>query len=109
MPKCNWMSGTSRSGRVLRNPPHSAKLEVIGSAAFAPVLHDGAKLMHDATERHAGEIWAVGQVGEDEIRMVLQILPDAGQVLRGRDAVLGQCCVTDDSGEHRELRGLERA
>ena len=30
MPKCNWMSGTSRSGRVFRKPPHSAKFEVIG-------------------------------------------------------------------------------
>jgi len=30
MTKCNWMSGTSRSGRVFRKPPHSATFEVIG-------------------------------------------------------------------------------
>ena len=30
-------------------------------AALAPVLSDGAKLVHDAAERHAGEIRTVGQ------------------------------------------------
>jgi hypothetical protein len=41
--------------------------------------------------------------------MVLQILPDAGQVMRGRDAVPCQCGVIANSGQHQELRGLERA
>jgi hypothetical protein len=40
--------------------------------------------------------------------MVLQILPDAGQMMRGRDAVLGQRGVIAYSGQHQELRGLER-
>ena len=30
MQKCSWMSGTARSARVFRKPPHSATFDVIG-------------------------------------------------------------------------------
>src|SRR3981081_74224 len=56
----------------------SAAFRKIGGhrpAAFAPVLPDGAKLVHDAAERHAGEMRTVGHVGEDEIRVLRQALP----------------------------------
>src|SRR6266404_9445551 len=66
----------------------SAAFRKIGGhrpTAFAPVLPDGANLVHDAAERHAGEIRTVGHVGEDEIRMVLKVLPDAGKMMHRRD------------------------
>src|SRR5258708_6558024 len=41
--------------------------------------------------------------------MVLQVLPDAGQMMHGRDAVFRQRLAVADAGEHQELRRLERA
>ncbi len=52
---------------------------------------------------------AVGQVSEDEIRMVLQVLPDPGQMMHAGDAVFGQCRAVADAGQHQEMRRLERA
>src|SRR5260370_28919799 len=62
----------------------SAAFRKIGGhrpAAFAPILHDGANLVHDAAERHAREILTVGHVLDDEIRMLLQILSYSGQMM----------------------------
>src|SRR5258708_40361269 len=41
--------------------------------------------------------------------MILQILSDARQMMRGRDAVFCQRAAVADAGQHQELRGLERA
>src|SRR4051812_24109714 len=41
--------------------------------------------------------------------MVLQILPDARQMMRHGDAVLCQCGAVADAGEHQQMRCLERA
>src|SRR4051794_3723450 len=60
-------------------------------AAFAPVLADGAPYPRQALERYSGEVRIVGAVAENEIRMILQVLADAGQMMHGRDAVPRQC------------------
>ena len=80
MQKCNWISGTSRSGRVFRKPPHSAKFDVIGprrSRRYWPMPEHPRQRL----QRQAGEIRLVGHVAEHEIRMVLQVLSDAGQMM----------------------------
>ena len=59
--------------------------------------------------RDAVEIGIVGHVAEHEIRMVLQILSDAGQMMHGGDAVPAKRRAVADAGEHQQLRGLERA
>src|SRR5260370_7143844 len=41
--------------------------------------------------------------------MILQILSDARQMMRGRDAMFCQRRAVADAGQHQELRGLERA
>src|SRR5450631_4694756 len=90
----------------------SAAFRKIGShrsAPFAAVLHDGAKLMRDAAKRHAGEIGTVRPIGENEIRMILQVLPDAGQMMRGCDPVPGKRGAFADPGQQEQLRRLERA
>src|SRR5258708_4643970 len=76
-------------------------------AALAPVLPDGAKYPRQALERNAREVRIVGGVAEDKIRMVLQILPDAGQMMRGGDAVLCQRGTVADAGEHQQMRRLK--
>ncbi len=52
-------------------------------AAFAPVLADGAQQPRNALQRDAVEVRIVGHVAEHEIRMVLQVLSDAGQMMHG--------------------------
>ena len=99
----------SRSGLVFRKPPHSAKFDVIGPRSFAPVLADGPEQPRQRLERNAVEIGIVGHVAEHEVRVILQVLSDAGQMMHGGDAVLAKGCAVADAGEHQELRGLERA
>ena len=41
--------------------------------------------------------------------MILQVLPDAGQVMHGGDAMPAECGAVADAREHQQLRGLERA
>jgi hypothetical protein len=41
---------------------------------------------HQAGRRQAEEVEALGLIGEDEIGMILEVLPDAGQVRDNRDA-----------------------
>ena len=79
------------------------------SAPLASVLRDPLEDPRDAAERQAGEIGRVGGKAEHEIRMILQVLSDAGQMMRGGDAVLGQRGRVADAGQHQQLRGLERA
>ena len=78
-------------------------------AAFAPVLADRPQQPRDAAERDAVEVRIVRHVAEHEIRMVLQVLPDAGQMMHAGDAVLAEGCAVADAGQHQQLRGLERA
>ena len=59
-------------------------------APLAPVLRDALEDPRDAAERQAGEVRRVGGEAEHEIRMILQVLPDAGQMVHGRDAVFRQ-------------------
>ena len=92
MPKCSWMSGMSRSGRVFRKPPHSAKFEVIGprrSRRYWPIARSSRGR---ALQREAVEVRIVGHVAEHEIRMVLQVLSDARQMMHAGDAVLAKRC-----------------
>ena len=51
----------------------------------------------------------VGHVAEHEIRMVLQVLSDARQMMHAGDAVLAKRCAVADAGQHQQLRRLERA
>lgn len=48
-------------------------------------------------------------VAEHEVRMILQVLSDAGQVVRRGDAELCERCRIADAGQHQQLRGLECA
>src|SRR5947207_13441207 len=41
--------------------------------------------------------------------MILQVLSDAGQMMRGCDAVLRQRGAVADAGKHQQLRALKRA
>ena len=109
MQKCNWISGTSRSGRVLRKPPHSATFEVIGPRRSRRYCAMPLKIARDAAERQAGEVRRVRREAEHEVRMILQVLPDAGQMMHGRDAVFGERCRVADPRQHQKLRRLERA
>ena len=110
MPKCSWMSGTSRSGRVFRKPPHSAKFEVIGPRRSRRYWRDRPQAAAACrSSESAGEVRIVRHVAEDEIRMVLQVLPDAGQMMHARDAVLAKRGAIADARQHQQLRRLERA
>ena len=79
------------------------------SAPLAPKLRDALEDSGDAAKRQAGEVRRVRGEAEYEIRMILQVLPDAGQMMRGRDAVFLQRRRVADPGEHQQLRRLERA
>src|SRR5258706_6008792 len=78
-------------------------------ATLAPVLRDPLENSRDAGKRQAGEIWRVRGEAESEVRMLLPVLPDAGQMMRGCDAVLRQRGAVADAGKHQELRALKRA
>ena len=78
-------------------------------APLAPVLRDALEDSRDAAERQAGEVRRIRGEAEDEIRMILQVLSDAGQMVRGGDAVPGQRGRVADARQHQKLRRLERA
>ena len=78
-------------------------------AAFAPVLADGPQQPRQRLQRDAVEVRIVRHVAEHEIRMVLQVLPDAGQMMHAGDAVLAKCGAVADARQHQQLRRLERA
>ena len=59
-------------------------------APLAPVLRDALEDSRDAAERQAGEIRRIGSKAEHEIRVILQVLSDARQMVADRDAVFGQ-------------------
>ena len=61
------------------------------SAAFAPVLADRAQQPRNALQRQAVEVRIVRHVAEHEIGMVLQVLPDPGQMMPAFNAVLSEC------------------
>ena len=86
-------------GEVRRHRPGS----------LAPVLADRAQQSRQGLERDAVEVGIVRHVAEHEIRMVLQVLSDAGQVMHGGDAVLSHLSAVADAREHQQLRGLECA
>ena len=46
---------------------------------------------------------------KNEIRMVLQVLSDAGQMMNRCDAVFGKCGAVADAGQHQQMRGLKCA
>ena len=79
------------------------------SAPLAPVLCDPLEDSRDAGKRQAGEIRRVRGKGENKVRMILQVLSDTGQMVRGCDAVLRQRGAVADAGKHQELRALKRA
>jgi hypothetical protein len=70
-------------------------------APFAPVLADGAQQPRHRLHREAVEVRIVRQVAKDEIRMVLQIMPDAGQMMHAGNAVLAECGTVADAGQHQ--------
>ncbi len=109
MPKCSWMSGTSRSGRVFRKPPHSAKLVVIGPRRSRRYCAMPRNSRGRPFQRRAEEVRVVGHVAEDEIRMVLQVLSDARQVMHAGNAVLRQSALSPTPDSMQQLRRLERA
>src|SRR5258706_7100276 len=78
-------------------------------ATLPPVLRDPLENSRDAGKRQAGEIRRVRGEAEYKVRMILQVLSDAGQMMRGRDAVLRQRGAIADAGKHQELRALKRA
>src|SRR6266403_71597 len=79
------------------------------SATLAPVLRNSLENSRDAGKRQAGEIRRVRGEAEYKVRMILQVLSDAGQMMRGCDAVLRQRGVVADAGKHQQLRALKRA
>jgi hypothetical protein len=79
------------------------------ATALAPVLPDRAKDARQTAERNAGEIRAVGGVAEDEVRMVLQVLADAGQMMHRGDAVACERFAVADTGQHQQMRAMKRA
>ena len=79
-----------------------------GTAAFATVLADSAQ-QRNAFKRDAVEVRIIRQIAEHEIRVVLQILADAGQVMHAGNAVLAERSAIADAGQHQKLRRLERA
>ena len=107
--KCSWMSGTARSGRVFRKPPVSATFEVIGPRRSRRYWAIALKMRTMPGTRQAGEVRRVGREAEHEVRMILQVLSDARQMVHRGDAVLLQGRRVADAGQHQELRRLERA
>ncbi len=59
-------------------------------APLPAVLPDALEDAADAGPRQAGEIGRIGSVAEHEIGMVLQVLPDARQMMHAGDAVPGK-------------------
>ena len=68
-------------------------------APLPAILRDAAEQPRQALERGAEEIRAVRHVAEDEIRMVLQILADARQMMHAGNAVLGQSAALSPTPE----------
>ena len=54
-----------------------------------------------AFSERAVEVRIVRHVAKDEIRMVLQILPDAGQMMYAGNAVLAECGTVADARQHQ--------
>src|SRR6185312_7287218 len=79
------------------------------SAPRSPILPDPLDDPRDAAERQTGEMRRVGCKAEHDIRMVLQVLSDPRQMMRGGNAVLGERSPVADAGQHQQLRGLKRA
>src|SRR6185437_11191303 len=78
-------------------------------APLAPILDNALDDAREAAPRQAGEIGRVGGEAEHEVRMVLQVLADSRQMMRGGDAVFSQRRRVADARQHQELRRLERA
>ena len=72
---------TSRSGRRLQEAAAFGEIRGHRPAALAPVLPDRRAAAARCRQAKCREVRIVGDVAEDEIRMVLQILPDAGQMM----------------------------
>src|SRR5258705_10214814 len=60
------------------------------SAPLAPVLCDPLEDSRDAGKRQAGEIRRRRSKSGNKVRMILQVLSDTRQMVRGCDAVLRQ-------------------
>src|SRR5579872_1611339 len=69
-------------GPALQKAAAFGKIRCHRPAPLAPVLSDRAQLMRNAGKGETGEIGRIGEIREDEIRMVLQILPDTGQMMQ---------------------------
>ena len=104
MTKCSWMSGTSRSGLRLQEAATLGEIGGHQAASLAAVALDGAEQGWQPTERGVNEVRIVGGVDEHEIRMVLQIAPDARQMMHDADAVRGKRIAVADARQHQQLR-----
>ena len=72
-------------------------------------MRDAFEDPRDAGKRQAGEVRRVRGKAEHEIRVILQVLADALQVMHGRDAEFRERAGIADAGQHQQLGRLERA
>src|SRR5262249_39740787 len=79
------------------------------SGPLATVLPDTLEDAADAAPRQAGKIGSVGGEAEHEIRMILQVLADAWQVMHAGDAMSAEGSGVADARQHQQFRRLERA
>ncbi len=105
----DWFSG---SRRIRRSSMSSVR------GARAGIAHAREAAARCRFERHAVEIRIVRHVAEHEIRMVLQVLSDAGQMMPAGNAVFCQCggcrrrptaSAVAGSGTRRRQRSLRAA
>ena len=79
------------------------------AAPFAAKTRQLAQHAQAAAHGHAHRVDAARAVAEDEIRMILQVAADAGQVGVHGDALLLEFAARADARQHQQLRRLQRA
>ena len=87
------MSGMSRSGRVFKTAA-LGKIRGQRWVLLAPVLADRLQQPRQAFQREAVEVRLSGRVAENEVDVVLQILPDAGRRWQCLDAVPAEAALS---------------
>ena len=103
------MSGASKLGARLQEAAAFREIRRQHAAPFAAKTRQLAQHAQAAAHGHAHRVDAARAVAEDEIRMILQVAADAGQVGVHGDALLLEFAARADARQHQQLRRLQRA
>ena len=100
------MSGEGASGSAYQNPPASIRVDAIGPCREEDVAHGRPQGPVRPGELVVAEI-AAAFAHHVDVDVVLQVPPDAGQVVDRIDAERLQRVAGADAGEHEQLGGAD--